>query len=103
VSDVWPKRVSDPDGRDVVFDASSHLHLASRKRNALLEAVEDILQAVARPDFRETDPIDGRERFYRADFDRPGQWLLVVVDFNDSPGWVVTVFVTELDPRGGNR
>lgn len=28
-----------------------------------------------------------------------GQWLRVVVDFNDVPAWIVTAFVQERDPR----
>jgi hypothetical protein len=86
-----------------VFDGASHLHLARRKRNVLLDKVDEILDTVERPDFREQDPIPGRERFYRQNFSSLGTWLLVVVDFNESPGWVVTVFVSELDPRSGGR
>lgn len=103
MSKAWPRRVRDPDGREVVFDGASHLHLARRRRDALLDRVDEILDAVERPDFREQDPIAGRERFYRQNFDGAGGWLLLVVDFNESPGWVVTVFVSELDPRSGDR
>ena len=98
----WPLTVVDPDGRQVVFDGASHLHLVRRKREALLGQVEAILETVRAPDFREPDPIPGRERFYRADFTL-GAWLLVVVDFNETPGWVVTVFLTHQDPRTRQR
>ena len=103
MSEPWPRKVVDPEGREVVFDGASHLHLVRRKRAALLDQVDAILETVARPGFREEDPILGRERFYRQDFDGLGTWLLVVVDFNESPGWIVTVFVSYHDPRGRPR
>jgi uncharacterized protein YuzE len=64
--------VNDPDGRRVVFDAGSHLHLAQGGRSWLLDHVETILTAVARPDYREDDPRPGRERFYRQNALAPG-------------------------------
>jgi hypothetical protein len=99
VSDDWPPTVRDPDGRTVVFDAGSHLHLVRRLRGALLDHIDDILGAVRSPDFRENDPVFGRERFYRMDFMITGRWLRVVVDFSEDPGWVVTAFVEDRDPR----
>lgn len=93
------RETSDPDGRAVVFDAGSHLHLASGRRVWLLDHVEAILATVARPDYREDDPRPGRERFYRQHVLQPGRWLRVVVDFNERPGWIVTVLVQDHDPR----
>ncbi len=58
-----------------------------------------IMAAVERPDLREDDPVPGRERFYRRDLD-PRRWLRVVVDFNDSPAFVVTAFVQHNEPEG---
>lgn len=58
-----------------------------------------ILDAVERPDRREDDPAPGRERYYRRDLD-PRRWLRVVVDFNDSPAFVVTAFVQDNEPGG---
>jgi hypothetical protein len=91
--------VRDPDGRWVVFDAGSHLHLARGRRDWLLDHIEAILAAVERPDHHEDDPRPGRERFYRQNALDPGRWLRVVVDFDDEPGWVVTVLVQDDDPR----
>lgn len=88
----------DPDGRLVVFDEGTRLHL-SIGRPDLLDHVDAILAAVARPDHREDDPVPGRERFYRRDLD-PRRWLRVVVDFNDTPAWVVTALVQQNPPRG---
>jgi hypothetical protein len=64
----------------------------------LLDHVDAILTAVAQPDFHELDPIAGRERFYRQHLDLR-RWLRVVVDFNESPAWVVTAIVERPDPR----
>lgn len=89
----------DPDGRRVVFDVGSYLHLAQGRRNWLLDHVQTILATVERPDYREDDPRPGRERFYRQNALDPGRWLRVVVDFNDESGWVVTVLAQDDDPR----
>lgn len=89
----------DPNGRRVVFDAGSHLHLALGERAWLLDHVQLILETVKRPDHHEDDPRPGRERFYRLNALNPRRWLRVVVDFNDEPGWVVTVLVQDDDPR----
>lgn len=90
-------QTTDPDGRVVVFDAGSHLHLALG-RPWLLDHVETIITTVELPDFRAEDPIPGRERFYRRHI-LANRWLRVVVDFNDSPAWVVTATVQSNDPR----
>jgi hypothetical protein len=91
------RQTTDPDGRTVVFDAGSHLHLALG-RPWLLDHVETIMATVALPDFRAEDPIPRRERFYRRHIE-PRRWLRVVVDFSDSPAWVVTATVQSNDPR----
>jgi hypothetical protein len=97
--DVVRHSVLDPDGREVVFDAGSHLHLALGARAHLLDHVEEILKTVALPDHRRDDPRPGRERFYRQNLLMPGRWLRVVVDFGDVPAWVVTAVVENGDPR----
>jgi hypothetical protein len=91
--------VTDPDGRVIVFDAGSHLHLAEGRRSWLLDHLQEILATIARPDHRERDPRPGRERFYRENVLRPGRWMRVVVDCNQAPGWVVTVLIQHDDPR----
>jgi len=95
----WTQHATDPDGRDVVFDAGSHLHLAEGQRARLIDHVDVILGTVERPDHHEDDPFPGRERFFRQDFPEPGRWLRVVVDFQDEPGWIVTALDQENDPR----
>ena len=93
----------DPDGRRVVFDAGSHLHLARGRRGWLLEHLDLILDTVARPDHRADDVRPGRERFFRQNALDPGRWLRVVVDFNETPAWIVTVLVQDHDPRERQR
>ena len=96
-----PPSVLDPDGREVVFDAGSHLHLAL-SRPLMLDRVELVLATIECPDFRDLDPRPGRERFYRRHVFDPMRWLRVVVDFVDIPGWVVTAFTQDVDPRRGS-
>ena len=99
MSDEWTRHATDPDGRDIVFDAGSHLHLARRQRDKLLDQVDEILRAVEMPELREDDPTPGRERFYRRFEIDATRWLRVVVDFNYVPAWIVTAFVQDSDPR----
>ncbi len=88
---------TDPDGRVVVFDAGTRLHLALG-RPKLMDEIELILGTVAYPDHHLDDPIAGREQFYRRDLN-PHRWLRVVVDFNNEPAWIVTAFVQDNPPR----
>lgn len=90
----------DPDGREVVFDAGAYLHLAL-SRPHMLSSVDSIVATVESPDFREIDPRPDRERFYRRHVLDPRHWLRVVVDFGEVPGWVVTAFAQDVDPRRG--
>lgn len=91
-------QTTDPDGRLVVFDAGSRLHLA-RRRPWLLDHIDVIIGTIARPDFHALDPTGSRERFYREHIE-PARWLRVVVDFSEDPVWVVTAVVQDNDPRG---
>ena len=89
---------TDPDGRRVVLDDRTEAHFA-RRRPQMLRHIPGILDAISSPDVREEDPAPGRERFYRRDLD-PRRWLRVVVDFNESPAFVVTAFVQDHPPEG---
>jgi hypothetical protein len=90
-------KTTDPDGRVVVFDSGTRLHLALGRPD-LMDEADLILGTVAHPDHRANDPIPGREHFYRRDLD-PRRWLRVVVDFTHEPAWVVTALVQENPPR----
>jgi hypothetical protein len=93
-----PVRARDPDGRLVVFDIATRLHLALG-RPELADEVDLILGTVAHPDHRAPNDIPGREHFYRRHLDRR-RWLRVVVDFTEEPAWVVAAFVQSNPPRG---
>ena len=86
----------DPDGRVVVFDAGSYLHLAQR-RPWLLGQIDVILATISAPELHANDPIPGRERFYSRHTE-PGSWLRIIVDFNEQPAWVVTALVQDFEP-----
>jgi hypothetical protein len=91
------KRTTDPDGRTIVFDRQSHLHLEDRSRHKLLAYVAAILATVSHPDHRELDPWPGRERFYKQHLDER-RWMRVVVDFDEEPARVVTAMIQRYDP-----
>jgi len=93
-----PREVTDPDGRRVVFDERAERHLA-RHRPQILTHMPAILDTVARPDTREGDPAPGRESFFRRDLDAL-RWLRVVVDFTETPGFVVTALAQDHKPGG---
>ncbi len=103
MTDPQVRRTTDPDGREVVFDLGSHLHLAQGRRAWLLDDLDAVLATVTRPDHRDFDPRPGRERFYRQNVLQPGRWLRVVVDFSDVPAWIVTVLVQDNDPQSTQR
>lgn len=86
----------DPDGRIVVFDAGSQLHLALR-RPWLLDHLDAIMATISEPDSHEDDPRPARERFYQQHLDLK-RWMRVVVDFGEEPGWVVTVTIQNHSP-----
>ena len=89
---------TDPEGRGVVFDSGTRLHLALGRPD-LADEVDLILGTVAHPDHRTPDARPGREHFYRRHLDAR-RWLRVVVDFNEEPAWVVTALVQQNPPRG---
>lgn len=91
-------RTTDPDGREVVLDERAYGHLVDRRRRHLLDQRPVIIDAVSRPDHRESDPAAGRERFYRYN-PITRRWLRVVVDFEETPGVVVTALAQRSDPR----
>lgn len=97
------RRVYDPDGREVVFDFESWLHLAEGKHPWTLDHLDSILATVVLPYYREDDPTAGRERFYARHLLLQSRWLRVIVDYAEDPARVVTAFVLRNDPRRGWR
>jgi hypothetical protein len=92
-----PRTIRDPDGRVVEFSERSWQHIMV-ERPQLLGNVDAVLAAVASPDYREDDPIVGRERFYKQRVTDRVRWLRVVVDFNRTPAVVVTAFMQRKNP-----
>jgi hypothetical protein len=97
MADNHPSTI-DPDGRHVVLDERTIQHLRTR-RPQMVGQIDAILQAVSRPDRREEDPVPGRERFYLQHI-FTSRWLRVVVDFDESPAFIVTAFVQDNAPPG---
>jgi hypothetical protein len=86
----------DPAGRHVILHGGTIEHLRNR-RPEILEHLDAILQGIASPDLREEDPSPGRERFYLEHIFTK-RWLRIVVDFNESPAFVVTAFIQDHPP-----
>ena len=91
-------RTTDPDGREVVYDERARRHIEGRRPD-LSGQVDSIIGAVSLPDYREDDPVGGRERYYRRNILHPRRWLRVIVDLNESPARIVTVLIQQNDPR----
>jgi hypothetical protein len=87
----------DPDGREVVYDERARGHI-ERRRPDLIDQIEAIIAAITRPDHREDDPLPGRERFYARRVTDKVRWLRVVVDFNETPAFVVTALIQRKNP-----
>lgn len=92
-----PRSAEDPDGRVVEFTERSWQHIMV-ERPQLLDDVDAILAAIATPDHRERDPQPERERFYRRRVTDKVRWLRVVVDFSETPAFVVTAFIQRKNP-----
>ena len=90
--------VVDPAGRRVRLKLETLRHIIDNHPE-LEQHADDVMAAVARPDWRELDPRPGRERYYKRDVG-PSRWLLVVVDFEGDPARVVTAYVNRRGPRG---
>jgi hypothetical protein len=57
------RQAIDPDGRRVILDERTADHLRRRRRRPqLLRHLDAILDAVARPNTRDDDPVANRER-----------------------------------------
>jgi len=57
----------------------------------VLRLIDEVLDAVTRPDAITPDPRHGRWRYWRAELG-PTRWLPVVVDWHESEPKVITAF-----------
>jgi hypothetical protein len=88
----------DPEGRIVVLDAEGWAHILGEHLEMSAHQMA-IMATIAHPDHRRPDPWSGRIRHYRRGIG-PSRWLLVVIDFGEVPGRVVTAFRNRRDPAG---
>lgn len=98
MSEPWPQRATDPDGREVVLTEFWLAHIVRLDGHPELRSRQsNVLSMVERPDHREADPRPGRERFWREGVG-PSRWLRVILDFNRKPAVIVTAFPKRVDP-----
>lgn len=57
------------------------------------------MTTVTVPEHRRPDPRPGRERYYRRNLG-PSNWMFVVVNFDETPAWIVTAYANRKDPPG---
>jgi hypothetical protein len=96
-------RATDPDGREVVLDASTRLHLVEGRRGWLLEHVDLILVTVSLPDHREDDPAPWPRALLPPEPARPRALAEGGRRLQRRAGWIMTVLVQDKDPRGTQR
>ncbi len=78
-----------PDGtRVVLFEDTWRQHIL-RAHGELESHIQDILDTVASPDYRENDPWPDRERLFKQNTG-PSVWLMVVVSSETIPVRIVT-------------
>lgn len=90
--------VTDPGGLTVTLDSDGWDHIIA-EHPELAGSQAAILAAIVQPDHRRPDPRPGRVRLYRRGVG-PSRWLLVVVDYGETPPRVVTAFGTRRTPQG---
>jgi hypothetical protein len=77
--------------RVVLFTDTWHQHILDPREGhgELAAHLDAVLATVSRPDHREPDPFERRERFYKQGVG-PSRWLMVVVSFEQDPARIVT-------------
>ena len=90
--------VVDPEGRQVTLDAEGWQHIVANHPE-MTGYWSSVLITLGNPEWHQGDPRPGRERYYRRGTG-PSRWCLVVVDFTQTRGRVITAFGTRRDPEG---
>ena len=67
----------------------------------MAEHLNDVIETIEQPEFREDDPRLGRVRSFRRC--GPERWLRVVLEFAGEIDVVVTAFPQANDPNGWHR
>lgn len=78
-----------PEGVRVVLFADTWRDHIVAGHGELAPHLDAALSTVAAPDHREPDDRPARERFFKRDVG-PSRWLMVVIDFSDTPARIVT-------------
>lgn len=87
------RRSETPEGIAVVLPAVSYAKVL--EEHAAVADLDLIDRTVPMPDARRLDARPGRERFFRHE---PGIWVLAVVEFNEVPAIIATVFSADHQP-----
>lgn len=90
--------VVDASGREVVLLARVWNEKVVRNHPEMVGHLDDLLEAIARPDHIEADPLVDRTRCYRRNVG-PSRWLVAVVSYEQEPARIVTAFANRKDPR----
>lgn len=86
-------RTETPEGIEVVLFAIVYAKIL--EEHAAVADLALIDRTIRSPDGRRPDPRPGRERFFRQD---AGVWVLAVVEFDETPAIIVTVFSADQPP-----
>jgi hypothetical protein len=97
-SDRYIAKLRDPAGREVVLLARVWEDKIPRDHPELASHLAAVLQTIAAPDHLESDPTEGRERYYARGVG-PSRWLVVVLSFEQTPARVVTAWASRKDPK----
>jgi hypothetical protein len=91
-----PLEVEDPHGRLIRLEPRGWAHIVDGHPD-MAPHQDTILAALALPDHEDRDERTGRQRYWRRGLG-PSRWLVVVVEFEDEVGRVVTAFASRKDP-----
>jgi hypothetical protein len=89
-----------PDGRFVRLLPASWEHILSGHPE-MEDHLDDVVQTLENPDYREPDPRPGRERFFRRG--GPQSWIRVVIEVDGPFDRVVTAFPQVNEPNDWRR
>ena len=94
--------VSDPDGHEVVLLVRIWEDKVARDHPELVDQLDAVMQAVAKPDHVEPDALPARTRFYRRNVG-PSRWLMAVVSYEQQPARSITALANRKDPKRWKR
>jgi hypothetical protein len=88
----------DPEGRRVVLERTTWREKIVRDHPEVSSFADEVLRAVAVPDYAVPDPsFESRCRYYLHSAG-PSRWLMVVVSYEQVPARIVSAFGNRKDP-----